>query len=395
MAAAHKINVNSDDRGLKSCYSLARIQEDWAAAVADNFKFETLEEFMNYQREADPEETLLIMLNEAEATKDHLLIQARFKTAYQTGSDAIKEVRSAAMKGASADDLEDPMPLGPREQLDADWQKCYSLLLEPYVDPADSLRGRVWREFRRRTSTVVEAKKMKSILCIAHANRHDSVSLPGGVKTTFDSENNLVLDHTIDYYFCLRTLANTWAFCGNYMMKCASDNTDRKMMRLSAALAYPDQTLRDCMEFGQGDIEWFCRNDVTTRGPMYSLIRQGWSAESALAESRRIHALDWRSPVAPVPVADLEQGEEGEGSRQRRAVSSPLNKARAGPKLQTVSMARGGKAFCKPWNDERGCRERRCPGLHKCDVRLNNGKVCEATDHNRQGHVASTRPGRF
>ena len=51
---------------------------------------------------------------------------------------------------------------------------------------------------------------------------------------------------------------------------------------------------------------------------------------------------------------------------------------------QTVSMLKGGKALCKAYNDQRGCRG--CEKMHACDIRLPSGQACLSTKHNRLTH---------
>ena len=87
---------------------------------------------------------------------------ARFKAAYAAGLEALKQSKAVALK--SAEELEEPIPEAILAQLQCEWQETYSTVLDPHLEPADALRGRVWREFTRRTMTVLEVKKIKSLL---------------------------------------------------------------------------------------------------------------------------------------------------------------------------------------------------------------------------------------
>ena len=45
----------------------------------------------------------------------------------------------------------------------------------------------------------------------------------------------------------------------------------------------------------------------------------------------------------------------------------------------------GGVKFCKPYNDQRGCRRgEKCKQSHRCDI-LVQGKAC-GRDHKRKAH---------
>ena len=52
----------------------------------------------------------------------------------------------------------------------------------------------------------------------------------------------------------------------------------------------------------------------------------------------------------------------------------------------TVSMIKGGKRLCKPYNDGRGCSNSQCDQMHACDVKLPNGKPCLSRAHTRVQH---------
>ena len=288
--------------------------------------------------------------------------------------------------------MDDPLPENVRLQPQTDWTKVYNYTPEPYLDPADSLKGRIWREFKRQTASVVLAKQMKSVLCVTTAGRHESVMLPGNVKLTFDSENNLVVSSVIDYYYCLRTLSVAWSFCGNYMVTCSSDKASRRMMELTTAIAYADSCLRAVTEFGAGSLDWLTRVDQLTRGRMCTLIRQGWSADAALKEAQRIHQLDWRSqspqqfPARQVETARPRTRDASPRPSKKRPRSPPARNAVKSDPWKTYSQAKGGKRLCKPYNDVRGCTDRNCQDLHSCDVRQKDGSMCGSKKHTRQQH---------
>ena len=54
----------------------------------------------------------------------------------------------------------------------------------------------------------------------------------------------------------------------------------------------------------------------------------------------------------------------------------------------TATTDRNGKTFCKPFNDNRGCKKKDdCPNTHACDL-LIDGKAC-GQRLNRKGHDAA------
>ena len=401
--ASTKIDTSASDGGLLSCMKLARVDDAWINSVKATHGIETLDDFVSWQSSSDSETTLSSMLNAIESLKGKRLILARFKTALELGKPALEAIRAAPSK--VDEDLDAPVPDSVREQLQLDWKKTYNLVLEPYTDPSDALKGRVWREFRKGTATVLLAKQMKSLLCVSTTGRHESISLPGNVRLTFDQEQNISIRSVVDYYYALRTLAIAWAWSGNFLVTCASDNQSRRMMELSTAIAYADFCLRSAMEFGKGDTEWLTRLDLMTRGRMATLVRQNWSADAALTQAQKMHYMDWRTfqgissesrdfgqeVEAPQSAGGSPQGQKRprrETPDRRRSLPGSPAKPYV-PKTeswQTFSQTKGGTRLCKPWNDARGCHNKKCKDLHACDVRKTDGTMCGSSKHNRQSH---------
>jgi hypothetical protein len=231
--------------------------------------------------------------------------------------------------------------------------------------------------------TVIDAKKIRSVLSMAQPRPTDHIALPGGLQLQLEKEVSVSLRSVTDYYFALRLLGHGWAWAGNYMVK--YNDADVLMMDLSTALHYADTSLRDCMEFGGGSLVWYQRNDLLTRAKMATYVRWGWPASAALTEALRESHLEWRSPA----VQPLLEPQEPKGTK-RPAESPPLDRrARAvkGDVFRTVSQIKGGKRLCKPWNDGRGCQDKNCQALHVCDVRLDSGQACMHKKHTRLEHA--------
>ena len=85
--------------------------------------------------------------------------------------------------------------------------------------------------------------------------QQQAVELSGGVQLRFDRNLYVLAPDICAAYFQLRILGHAWAFTGNYMV--ASKLTPGSMVRmmgLSQAMAYADDSLRLTLEFGGGDI---------------------------------------------------------------------------------------------------------------------------------------------
>ena len=143
-------------------------------------RLETLEDFIFLVEKANWEASLKTLVDEVQSLRESRLILARFKSAWQSGVTAIQAAQTATAKHESAD-VEEPIPELQFQQLANDWQRSYNLKIEPHLDPSDSLRARVWREFKRRTLTIMEMSKVKSVVGGASPLDEDKISLEKGV----------------------------------------------------------------------------------------------------------------------------------------------------------------------------------------------------------------------
>ncbi len=226
---------------------------------------------------------------------------ARFKSAYEAG---LKALRAATDPAQKAEDPDEPLPETTMTQMNTDWTKRYSLQFEANLEPSETLRGRIYREFKRGTMSVIEAKKIRSVLHMAAPRLNETVDLAGGIQLNFQTESVVAVRSVTAYYYALRTLAHAWAWAGNYLVK-RSDGSQTLMMDLSSALGYCDRAMQDTFTYGQGSMAWMERNDTLTRGKMSTLIRRGFTAAEALHEALRETHLEWRSPAAMVPVGEI------------------------------------------------------------------------------------------
>jgi len=387
MSQTLRVDLQADDRGLHSCFVASGVKQEWIQAAVSHHHIETLDDFVYMINKSEWESSLAAFVQEVGAIRDNRLALARFKAAWQAGSSAIAASQQAATRHQQDTDLEDPLPEATTQQLQHDFQKAYGIVVETHLEPSDALRGRVYREFRRHTMTVIEARKIKSVVAQATPQREESVSLQGGLTLNFHKDSVVTLRTAVDYFWSLRILAYAWAWAGNYVSK-DIDGKDKKMIDLTSAMNYADLALRWCMEFGNGQLSWIQRNDVLTRGKLASRVRRGQNVGSALEEVLMECRLEWRTPspsALAAPPPSLETGLRRKVTEAPDS-SSPEGKQR---RLNTVSMAKGGRKFCKPWNDSRGCTRANCPDIHGCDVRLNSGLPCGSTSHNRQSHPSS------
>ena len=367
-----------DDQGLQACFKRARLETSWTQEFCKSVKIETLEDYVYLFNKSTWETELEAHLQGIPALKDNRLALSRFKSAYEAGAAAIKQARDVASKIDADKDLDEPLGEVQMSQLMSDWKKSYDFDMDPQLEPADTLRGRVFREFKRKSMTVLEMRKVKTVASACVPSTTEVAVLSDSLALQLKREQVSPIKDVVQYYWRLRTLCYCWAFCGNWMVV-DHDGVSRKMMTLTDAISYADNALREAMNYGAGSLAWLERVDTLTRGRMASLVCRGWSAGQALKEACRESYLDWRSPSQAQSQGDVAQLPK---RRQDATLESPSKIAR--PQVRTVSMVKGGKRLCKPWSDERGCPGN-CGNLHLCDVRLDSGAAC-GQKHKRSQH---------
>ncbi len=171
------IDVLQDDRGLHTCFKGAQIKEEWARAYATHHSITTLDDFVYTVTAADWEKSLETLVFAVTGLRDNRIALARFKSAYECGSQAL---RQAAQSAPKSEDMDAVLPDGQLQQLQNDWLKRYSLQFESFLEPSEQLRSRIYREFKSQKPTVIEVRKVKSVLNLATPRAQEQVQLPGG-----------------------------------------------------------------------------------------------------------------------------------------------------------------------------------------------------------------------
>ena len=379
MATVSRIDVWQPDRGLMSCMEAANIHPTWSDLYIKQHKLETLEDFIYLLPSDTWEKSLQSNLDAIADLRSKPLVLARFKGAYEAGLQAVRQAAQPASR-MSADSLDDVLPESTLATVSKDYKASYNIDIDPALEPADSLRSRIFREFRKGAMTVIPMAKVKSLLHQSNPKSQESVAISGTIKLEFDQESPVNVGSVIAYYWGLRTLAYGWSWAGQFKHR-DPDGVERVFISLSEAQNYADEALRLTTEYGSGSLLWLTRCDTVTRGKMATSVRRGWSAGAALKEAMQQTFLEWRAPaMQPVPsnpkVRPPPEPTFAPEPKKPRHIKTD--------KWPTVSMVKGGRRICKRYNDARGCPG--CDDIHGCDVRLASGKACLAKDHNRLSH---------
>ena len=360
---------------LKRCLTDSRvhatIQEHFTADPPGGFGMQSLSDFVNFVKIAAYEEELEALVKKVTGFADSNIEVARMRAAWRVASSTIKATESKQATGTKHCDLDDPLDTYIADDLQTRWDARYPLLLHMMLCPSDSLVGRVYREIKRNTATVISMQKVKSLHMAQQP--FESQSIPVGDATL---ETNKPVETPItgalDYYFRMRTLSYAYIKAGNFMVKSvAVVGKEVLYSPFTINLDYPDLAARFVATANlpyNFQVEWLRTKDEMTRSTMVGYMRQGWPQGEALSQALREHQMDWKQTTPPTTGTKRPAPESG--------------------KLAAVADTYQGKEICKKRNDNRGCtaNEKDCPmkKRHVCDIVLPGGKVCGATSHTRK-----------
>ena len=103
-------------------------------------------------------------------------------------------------------DLDEPLGEAQMSQLMADWRKSYDLDMDPQLEPADTLRGRVFREFNRKSMTVLEMRMVKTVVSACVPSTTEVAVLSDSLALQLKREQLSPVKDVVQYYWRLRSL---------------------------------------------------------------------------------------------------------------------------------------------------------------------------------------------
>eukprot|EP00435_Cladocopium_sp_Y103_P048679 s223_g14.t1 len=335
-----RVDVLADDRGLNGCFQVANVKDEWAQAFVAKHKMVTLDDYIYALPSTEWEKGVESLVYQVPTLKDNLIALARFRSAFDIGKEAL---RQAAAPSAKSSDLDEPLPEATLKSLNQDWTRRYNLQLDPSLEPCEALRSRLYREFRKGQVTVIEAKKVKSVIAVAQPKTQGSVTLGDNLHLEFEKEEGVPLKSCIEYYLQLRVLAHEMAWAGNYQVD--YEGGRHWMMDLTTALGYVDTALRNCVEFASSSMLWLQRNDILTRGKFATYVNRGMPGSVAMKQALQETHLEWRSPLALPLVSSAGSGHPGAAKRKSEDGPPPAGepasrrpRALKGDAWPTVSM---------------------------------------------------------
>ena len=179
MSAAGRIDVLQNDRGLKTCFEAANILPTWSDTFCKLHKVETLDDYVYLMDTKEWEQNLKDLLNASIDLKDNRIILSRFEAAYESGISAIKTSQSSQKV---EDSLDAVLPETTLQSVTKDFARRYGVVLDPHFDPSDALRSRIYKEFRRQTMTVLETRRVKSMMHVAVPKTTENIKLSDSLQ---------------------------------------------------------------------------------------------------------------------------------------------------------------------------------------------------------------------
>ena len=134
---AQRIDILSDDRGLRACMDGANVAPEWREALMRAHSIATLDDFVYLVTATEWEASIRDLVQGAGSpVKDNRIALARFKSAWEAGAAALKQAMNAA---PSAQDPDALLPETTLQTLQRDFDKRYNYKVEPFLDPNDAL----------------------------------------------------------------------------------------------------------------------------------------------------------------------------------------------------------------------------------------------------------------
>ena len=421
-----KIDLGAEDGGLKSCYDANGLEEAYRAKLKQ-LGITNLRHLKGFSAK-NHEEQLDKIWAEIDPDSKNFGQRGALMGTWESAMDAIRKTEEGtsapgSASGAQAEDWEDPLPENILDKMKADWDDYYHFVIDEHLYPAATLLARVYREFQRKTPSVIQVEKLLSRI-------HETA--PDKVLRRPITERSEVVERlpkrycpqtVLDYHWGLLTLANAWAMVGNYEVASSHDKEKKvKFIDLSTGVNYAYSRLRIVstvgVPFGE-QLGWLQKRDLTTRKMMSILMsRDKMPAGEALEKALELTFHEWtrvkgndvvsvHEPLSDMPCISNDGSVMnwigGDGPRRRRS-RSPARRGGGGSsgsggkgggqgKRYEIGSCRlhfDGRKLCGAYNGRKGCpNHKNCPqgGEHRCAYVVDSsGKVCGRQVHSYFGH---------
>ena len=347
----------------------------------------------------------------------------------------VAEMNRRSSAGIDPEMADEPLLHAVQQALEAKFSSRYSWQLEPKYQPANTMLGRIKREFDRNAPTIFNLRRVRSVFNTNKLQepKRRKLGTGTGITFTFEQEDEedpqeLRYRHVMAKY---DILALAWAIAGNFEVMHEGVKTDmanwqqtRKYVR---TLREKTELLMDTFD-EQSVVRYLLSVEEQLRGFAVEYCRRspsvpwGHALEMAMRENKDLW-LDFRhllsgqrgsSSIRSIDAEDLpvtksvqspgktqnrrrdstvpqspgqKQHQQQQQQQHQQKKEQPASSSQANL-VSTATHTAAGSQICKGWNDSRGCAKP-CPNgrSHVCDVVLaKSGTVCGRSDHNRRAH---------
>ncbi|CAE8586815.1 unnamed protein product, partial [Polarella glacialis] len=326
----------------------AAVEEEICAYMIDVLRMTSVEDFVRFVSEAAYETELLshILIKVASFKSDPLQL-SRLRTAWRVARATLNKTEQRRIAGQGAEDMDEPLDASTQDSLLKQWAATYSQNLAAWLHPADSLLGRIYREFQRNTPTVISIKKVKSLLIASRPSSEREVNLGGNVKLHLSDGvvDGLSIANCVDYYWGLRILGYARSIVGQY--KTSSMQTPGAQVvyaPLSVNMDYADICLKRSQVWqGLEPLSWLRTMDEATRGRQVELMRMGWPQGEALQKALTEMELQWT--VGPVASQTKRGANETVSGGREEEGEGPAKKVRTAATFQSKELCKNGSGI--------------------------------------------------
>ena len=393
MAMVEQVDSKAVDGGLAKVLELAKVHADLIKLFKEEEGVENLVEFSSFFTKDGYEEEAVTFRNKVDSLKTRQIEVSRLRTAILLARAVIDRPTRAPESNGVAIDMEAPLDPEDKESMAKAWTARYGVRLSMWLDPADPLVNRLYREFRRNTPSLIPVTRIRSVYTDNNPHPEKRVMLSGGLSLTVQGEDQVeVVRDVSQYYFALRILANASAKAGNYEFDSKVEkNTKVIFAPLDINQEYADHAFRMALKQpgnSWATLKWLEERDQHTRGLMCNHMKAGFPQGEALEKAIKETELRWSSPAQSQSSAPPRLGGKGGGKAPKvpKIKKTPFGKTQlktmgkgAGGKgggVSYASMLKGGKKICRAFNAG-NCTDEPCPygGLHVCSV-FQNGRAC-------------------
>lgn len=409
VAVVVKDLVERDQKqALASCYSEACLHEAIVKALTSTDGVETLADLAAFFTKKEYEAETTTYRKKIDEVKEMRVQDARLRTAFLIAVAAMETDTADPKKKVEAD-VEAPLEEDDKKSMLEAWAKRYDMPLSMYMDPADPLVNRLWREYRAVTPSLLPVERVKSTFQYQTPINPRKHQIAHNVAVTFEEQPDQIVSDVVAYYFALQVLANACAKAGNWVLW--EDGANVVFAPLGVNMEYAYHALRKATARGGGQrniLDWLREKDLYTRGLMVNYMRGGMSQGGALTKALKDTQVLWangregggptrsRSPSPrredAVPRQAAPRGDSGNKVKGKFATKQP---SKAGK--QYIEQASGGQKFCRLWNQGKCTKEERtCPKseIHACNYSV-GGRPCWNKKHRACNHLQASSSSKY